>query len=212
MQHETKAPRTYQERLEANLCTRPGCNERPGDSNECPRHHADSLARARRYRRRRRRIWAKKKLCMRCGGTRRKGSKWCNACLIKAGRLRIADHHKQQHNTPRMTTTVEADGYARTRYRGQGKRGQQKRWQLDLQDLDDAIERLQRAKAGVLATRDAEEALTPRVQLAEIRNAAMSQAAHARRFVEDVLRRNRYRELDDELLDDYPEEIGDSEG
>lgn len=101
----------------------------------------------------------------------------------------------------RTTRSVEADGYARTRYHGQPRRGQQPRWQLDFQDLDEAVEEIRRARRGIQLACEAEQAQTPRVQLDAIRNEAMSHAALARRFVEEVLRRNRYKDTDDEMIE-----------
>jgi hypothetical protein len=187
-------PRTYQERKEAGICTRAGCSKLAGEeSNECPRHQRDSQKRRRRHRMKARRLWAKKRLCLRCGGKRAFGRKWCGRCLVREDRARTSAGDKQRDNKDDRTTDVlEADGYARSRYHGQSRRGQQKRHQLDAQDIDEAIERLQRAKRGVLLAAEAEEQQMPRVQRDEIRLAAMAQAALAGRFVEEILDRNNY--------------------
>jgi len=184
---------TYQERKEAGVCTRPGCNQPAGEAcNECPPHQFDTQKRARRRRIKNRRAWRKKRLCLRCGGKRKQGRTWCAACLVREDRARSIASHKPRHNDDRTDRVLEGDGYARTRYHGQARRGQQKRYQLDLQDLDDAIARLQRAKRGVMLAAEAEEQQMPRVQRDEIRMEAMSQAAHAIRFVDDALDRNHY--------------------
>lgn len=201
---QDQAPKGYQERKEAQTCTRGGCNEPPGDaSNECPKHQADSKKRKRRHRLKMRRLWTKKKLCLRCGRKRRKGSKWCHRCLVKAGKLRELEQDKQRDNEPdRVTREVEGDGYARTRRHGQPRRGQQPWSQLNDQDLVDAIDRLQRARQGLALAASAEVAQLPRVQRDEIKNAACAHAAHAKRFIAEVLERCGYDEGDaDEMID-----------
>ena len=188
-------PRTYQDRKVAIVCTRPGCTAEPSDDcNECPPHRLDSQKRRRRHRLKNRRLWAKKRLCLRCGGKRKQGRKWCAKCLIREDRARsLAEDKQRDNNAERVTREVEGDGYARTRRHGQARRGQQPWWQLDAQDLDDAIVLLQRTKAGLELARDAEAAEMPRVQRQEIKHAALALAAHAGRFIDEVLDRNHYK-------------------
>jgi hypothetical protein len=188
------ASQSYQDRKVAEACTYPGCDRAPDDDcNECSHHRAASKERRIRYRVKQRREWLKKKLCLRCGGKRKQGRTWCAACLIKLDRLRTADRDKQRDKMPdRTTRESEADGYARTRYHGQSRRGQQPGWQLDDQDLDEAISLLQRTKQGLELARDAEAAGTPRIQRQEIKDAALALAAQASRFVDEVLDRNRF--------------------
>lgn len=188
------APKGYQERKVALKCTRSGCDAGAGDeSNECPKHHMDSKKRKRRYRRKMRKLWAKKRLCLRDGRKRRKGSKWCHRCLVKAGKLRIVEQDKQRDNEgDRVTRQVEGDGYARTRRHGQSRRGQQPWHQLNDQDLVDAIELLQRARQGLALAASAEVAQMPKVQRDDIKDAACAHAAHAKRFIAEVFARCKY--------------------
>jgi hypothetical protein len=199
---DSAPPKGYQERKVAILCTYPGCDSQPSDDcNECPKHARASRKRARRRRIKNRRIWTAKKLCLRCGRKRRRGSKWCHRCLVKLGKLRDLDRHKQHHNSEdRVTREVEGDGYARTRRHGQPRRGQQPWHQLDDQDLVDAIDRLMRTRQGLALAASAEVAQLPRVQRQEIKNAAYAHAAHAKRFVAEVLERGNYDDgSDDEM-------------
>lgn len=184
------APKTYQERKQAIVCTYPGCEVPPGDdSNECQLHQARSKARKRRHRQKARRRWAQQKLCLRCGRKRRPGSKWCNGCLIKAGKLRSPDQDKQRDKTSDRTWT---DASGRERFHGQQSRGRQPVWQLDDQDLKYAIEAVDRSRVGLLDARSAAMDLQPKAQRIDALRAALSQAHLAQRHLEEVLDRNRY--------------------
>lgn len=190
----------------AGQCCYSGCTDKALDGSDyCDPHDAHERGRDANKKRRRRQRLAQAGLCVAgCGRKvprKRKpdGSvmqRRCNGCKKVLRDARVPDDAGSvpgaSSEPDRITHEVEGDGYARKRFHGQQRRGQQKRWQLDLQDLDDAIDRLQRTKRGVILAREAEEAGVPRVQRDEIRFEAMSHAAHAGRFVDDVLERNGY--------------------
>lgn len=187
-------PRGYVDRKVAIVCTREGCDAAPDDDcNECSVHRADSNARQRRYRLKHKPVWARKKLCLRCGDRRRKGSKWCSSCLIKAGKLKTQERNRPRNNEQRVTREVEGDGYARTRRHGQARRGQQPGWQLNEQDIDDAIERLNRAKALLEHERSEEVQALPRIQRQAVKNDAGGQIELAIRFAREVQERCGYK-------------------
>lgn len=183
-------PTTYQERKEAGICTRPGCEQAAAeDCNLCPRHRADNQKYARRKRLKQRAVWKKARLCLRCGRKRRQGSKWCTACLIKAGKLK-----KQERQNPRQITTDRTwtDATGRERYHGQAQRGRQPIFQLDDQDLEYALEAIQRARVGLAAARAPAMELLPKAERMDAIRAALSLAHLGQRHLDEVLERNRY--------------------
>lgn len=196
----------------AGKCLYSGCRADAIDGSDfCDPHDAHERGRAANRQRRHRQKVADAGMCI-AGCGRKVARQRGKDGKIKRRRCAVCrkEHRKQVQNARartrvtgedrgvtgdapdlRITREVEGDGYARTRFHGQERRGQQKRHQLDLQDLDDAIDRLQRAKRGVLLYVEAAAAL-PKVQLDDIRLEAMAQAAHAGRFIREVLGRNRY--------------------
>ena len=190
----------YQQRkaaaVDAGCCIYPGCELAPADDSDyCPAHRDEKRARNRRYKRARRRRWAQQRRCLDCGGRRKLGRKRCAACLIKRDRLRSGGGDKVVDKTPKtkLEIRVEADGWTRTRerYVGQGKRGPQSKAALDDQDLDDAIARLQRAKAALQVASSPEVAELPLAQRQETKAAALAQVVHGIRFGIAVLHRHR---------------------
>lgn len=190
----------YQQRKEAGRCTYPGCEQDAAeDSSLCGEHRDAQRHRVKLAMRRRRKDWKAKKLCVRCGRRRSPGSSWgCPKCLVQTGRAVTTGVNKSTRIAARVAARTEAvdehvaDGYRRKRFRGQDRRGRQTNQQIDEQDLDDAIERLRRAKAGLALARSPEVQQLPRIQREEAKREALSQADHGLRFVEDVLERNRY--------------------
>lgn len=191
----------YQQRKESGRCTYPGCDQAQGELTLlCDVHAVAARARRRRSESKLRYALRKAKRCADCG----KPSKQyrCPACRIVVGRgigLRAnKSEDKSQRIAARVAARTEAvdehvaDGYRRKRFRGQDRRGRQTNQQIDEQDLDDAIERLRRAKAGLALARSAEVQQLPRIQREEAKHEALSQADHGMRFVEEVLERNRY--------------------
>lgn len=129
----------------------------------------------------------------------------CPACRVKlyAQRARpvvpisedrVSVRSSVDHNAEisRITRDGESDGYARTRYHGQARRGQQPWAQLDDQDLVEAIKALIKARRGLAIARDPENGDVPRLQKQDAVNEALALAAYAVRFTDDVLARNRY--------------------
>jgi hypothetical protein len=182
----------YHERKERSICTRPGCNADPADdSNECPPHRDDSRTRKARSKRRKRSKWRRLKRCMTCGRKRLRGRKHCAKCTARLGYTKAARGDKSVDNERdrQFTNAMETDGWTRSRYRGQGKRGRQSTVQIDDQDLRYAIDAIQKAKNRLMFVSDAE---MPRSERQDAIRAALAQAAHGVRFVEEVLDRHRY--------------------
>lgn len=194
---------TYQGRKEAGICTR--CDAAAGeDSNECPTHQAEIKKYRRRYWLKARRIWTQKKLCLRCGDKRRKGSKWCEPCLIKAGRLRaLALDQQLDQSRDRTVEVIERDGFTRKRYVGQSRRGKPSRKRLDEQDLRDARANVDRALEAYAYASSAEVAAMGLVQRKAIDDAATHVVARATRHLGDVLARHGWQRPE---FADYPDD------
>lgn len=196
-------------------CLYSGCTEEALDGSDyCAPHDAHERGRDAGKKRRRRQRLADQGRCIVSGCGRKVAKrKRPNGAIQQrrcphCSKLKLADEQEAREkrgvpgvdsgvpgdSTDKLRTreVMEADGYIRTRGVGQSRRGQQKRWQLDLQDIEDAIDRLQRAKRGILLARDAEEAQVPRVQRDEIRFEACAMARHASRFIDEVTERNGY--------------------
>jgi hypothetical protein len=193
------APSSYQEALaDPSRCIQSGCRERALDGKDrCAPHYAAARAADQRYKRKRRGIARRKKLCMRC--TRRKrlaGHKWgCARCVAEMGRLnRVGDTnvYKKRPKAEGFDARAEGDGYERRRYRGQGKRGRQPASQLDEQDIRDAKKHFERAIEALRYHHSDEGQGLPLFQRQEIRNASDAEFNRAFGFVEDIWRRHRY--------------------
>ncbi len=168
--------------VDAGHCTYPGCMEPPGETDLCTKHQADAKKRkARSYARNKAKRKAGK-LCMRCGRKRKPGSRWCVACLISYGRMIFRDRDKQRDKDAR----IEGDGYARERFRGQGKRGPQPKHQLDDQDLEAAVKELQRARAALQYAASEEVQALPRAQRQEAVAKAVALAIYGIRLAAQV--------------------------
>ncbi|MBA3421666.1 MAG: hypothetical protein H0U12_07205 [Thermoleophilaceae bacterium] len=179
----------YEQRKATGLCTRCGVVAASDDSQYCQPHHEyakqysrDALKRLRDGRR-------AKGLCVYCGT--KSEQRRCMACRIKQGRVSTRGVKKGVKNATADRTWKDAGG--RTRYHGQPSRGRQSNASLDDQDIDYAISALQKAKQGLEVARSPEVQALPKVQREEVKRAALSQADHGTRFIEEVLDRNRPR-------------------
>lgn len=199
----------------AGTCLYSGCEDMALDGSDyCAPHDAHERGRGAGKQRRRRQALANRGRCIVAGCGRKVPKRKrpdgaimqrrCSSCT-KAHRLAAREKSgvsRSRAGVPgvavgdaseaRTTREAEGDGYARTRYHGQSRRGQQKRWQLDIQDAEDAILALRAAIRGFELARDAEEAQTPRVQRDEIRFAACAQVRLAGRFGDEIAERNGY--------------------
>lgn len=127
-------------------CVRKRCEELATDGDYCAAHAEAQRAYQRAYMKRHRSKWRQKKRCTRCGRKRSPDSKWgCTKCLRELGRLGSAavKKHVENHRDHR-----EGDGWTRTRYHGQPKRGAPSTPVLDSMDLKDALKDLVRATEG----------------------------------------------------------------
>lgn len=204
----------------AGTCCYSGCTDPALDGSDyCGPHDAHERGRDANRKRRRRARLAKAGLCItgcgrkvvrkrRADGTiMQRRCKQCSKVLAQEARSRRSVTGGSRSvpgdasEADRVSREVEGDGYARTRYHGQPRRGQQPRHQLDDQDLVDAVDRIERARRGLVLWKEAKDAELPRIQLQEILNAAMAQAAHAKRFIAEVLERNRYDDRPDEMIE-----------
>lgn len=191
----------YQQRKLDGRCVYPGCPAIcADDSSLCPAHRDAQRRRVRLAVRKKRARWRRAGLCTRCGRKRKPGHGWgCPKCIVAVDavpRRLVTTHVNKSARIAARTEAVDehaADGYRRTRYRGQDRRGRQSNQQIDEQDLDDAIERLRRGKAGLALARSAEVQQLPRVQRDEAKHEALAHIDHGLRFAEDVLERNRPR-------------------
>lgn len=186
-------PLSYQERKGV-LCTYPGCKRQPWDESlQCRKHTLAHRKRQRRANKNRRRKWARKQRCLRCGGKRAPDRRHCFDCLVETGELAKKQHADfYEYKSSGTRTAVETDGYARERYRGQGKRGRQSAAAIDDQDLGYALDAIGKAKLALAAIAHPDFAQLTRSQKIDATGAALAQAEHGVRFVEEVLDRHKY--------------------
>jgi len=198
---EARPLATREDRKVAGVCTYDGCGEDADDESvECPKHRRKSARRKARWRKAKRKLARKllakriqKKLCMRCGRKRLSGHDHCAKCFIAIGEgVHVVCPKNGDKKSARITANTSIDADGRSRYRGQGKRGQPKRGAIDAKDLGYALDALGRGVKG-LAFADALEgtALT-KAQRVEARGEALAQLDQAQRFIEDVLDRHGY--------------------
>lgn len=115
----------------------------------------------------------------------------CPACLIKTSRHRdLGSVDKRDRIAANTAAATLASDAGRTRYHGKGSPGRMSREQLDAQDLEDAVERLRRAAAGLAYAASEEVQQLPRIQRKEARDAALALAELGVRFAFEVLRRH----------------------
>jgi hypothetical protein len=186
----------YQACKESGVCTRPGCRRRASDeSSMCKRHHREAKRHSRESKQRQRDARRAAGQCIWCPGDRpapaTPGSTSCLGCRVRRNRIRAADGGvKQGVNTDAAIaarTRTGADG--RTRYHGQGKRGQQPKAQLNHQDVRHARQDFDGFEAGVLlmASPQAETWSRGERERIEIATATLGNRATGR--IDDVLER-----------------------
>lgn len=184
----------YLDRKLGEKCTYPGCEEPPGDTNECDRHRDEHRARAKKSASKRRARWARKRRCTRCGRKRSAKSSWgCVRCLTQLGRLRsdAATHvDKSERIAARLIPWRDSPTNAnRVRLRG-GSRGRQPIVVEDRFDLGKAKECVVDGLAGIEFFWSPEVQSLPRAQAAEVRAAALSKLEQCKRWIDEVLVRN----------------------
>jgi hypothetical protein len=181
----------YQERKEAGLCTRCGAPAADG-SQFCEVHLDADRAYKKKYARKMRRRHQRAKVCLECGATRRKGDKLCLKCRVRRNRLSVValpgvENRVEKSDRIAAMTATHADG--RTRYHGQGRRGQQPRAQLNAQDLGFARAALAAGEAGLQMLDTPEVRALPRIQREDVKHAALHQLGRAIGHIEDVQER-----------------------
>jgi hypothetical protein len=191
----------YEERKTSDerWCTREGCRRQAlEDSLLCKRHRRTARA-ARRTadnaRRERRRARGE---CIWCPGPKPQratepGGSSCLGCRVKRNRIRSTDagasQPANQDRTAKILAATSKDPDGRTRYRGQQKRGQQPKHQLNEQDLRHITEDFETLRDGVLMLGTPEKLAMHRsdYQRAELAVAAVGDRMTRR--VDDVLER-----------------------
>lgn len=108
----------------------------------CDRHYESAKRRARESMARKRATRRAGKLCIWCPGNdpapATPGSTACLPCRIRRRRIKLSDGGVNGGVNERRLAIAAAtrkDSDGRTRYHGQSKRGQQPKWQLNLQDM-----------------------------------------------------------------------------
>jgi len=183
-------------------CLRPGCDDAAADGSDfCAPHRDAKRDSDRAYRKRLRRRRRRLKLCRDCGVKLRKATAtlpaekiWCTEHRIRRGRLTLV-----RSASPGVETVVEKseriaratrehdDG--RTRYHGQGKRGQQPQAQLNRQDIEKAEAALAAGRAGLQHAETEEVKALPRIQREDVKREAAHLLDLATRHIDDVLER-----------------------
>jgi hypothetical protein len=167
--------------LESRECKRSSCRKQALEDSEFCRPHEETQRRYNRdYDRKRRAHWEAENRCTRCGGKdRKRGSKWCSACLIRLNRLRTSDLNlhletRRDRVAKRLVPwTNSPQNEGRIRLRG-GKRGAPSAEDRDRRDLADIRRVLDRYALALDECYSAEAKDLPRIQ----RDATVK-AAHA---------------------------------
>ena len=181
----------YEQRKLAGLCTR--CGVAAVDGQQLCQPHLD-------YQRDVTSTWIAKRAaarrkagcCIRCGRKSKRAE--CVSCLLKVGRLprsAAPSNTKQTLDQSRVDVVVEADGYERRRYVGQGRKGAPSKATLDRMDFKDVARAVEQVRIGYAVIDDGKlgEAEADAMALA-----ALDQLALASRFIDDILDRHRYDE------------------
>jgi hypothetical protein len=185
------------------VCLRSGCEDPAADGSAyCAPHRDKELEYKRKWRAKQVRRRARRKQCRDCGAPLRSATAtlpaekiWCTAHRIERNRLnalRVAmagGGDTGVEKTERIAAATRKDDDGRIRYRGQMKRGQQPRPQLNRQDLGMAKECFQAFAAGIelLATDDARS--WPSGDRESVEKATANRGARAQRHVGDILER-----------------------
>lgn len=183
------------------VCLRSGCGAPAADDSAyCTPHRDAQRAADRQYRKRIRRRRKRLKLCRDCGAQLRPATAtkpaekiWCTGDRLKRNRINalrlVAGVDIGVEKTERIAAATRKDDDGRIRYRGQMKRGQQPRPQLNRQDLGMAKECFHAFAAGIelLATDDART--WPSGDRESVEKATANRGARAQRHVGDILER-----------------------
>ena len=181
----------YQARKEAGLCTR--CGETaPEGKNMCPPCDEYMRTVTRRAVQALRSLRRKRGRCAGCG---RKSVRYtCDGCLLRQRRLpqsrmpRLISN--QTVNQSRVDSVVEADGYVRTRYVGQPRKGAPSKASTDATDLKFGGASWARATAGLTEIMGDPHMTKSDRDLK--RQEWLGQLDHARRTAVEILERNGY--------------------
>lgn len=119
------------------------------------------------------------------------GSDTCLACRVLRQKIRKADgtRDKELDKSDQIAAATRTHEDGRTRYHGQGKRGQQPQAQLNRQDLGMARKALDAGEQGLGLLETDEVKALPRIQRADVKQAAAHQLDRATRHIDDVLER-----------------------
>lgn len=183
----------YQARKESGRCVYPGCPEPASeDSVRCVAHAADQRERTRRSLRRTRRELAAAGRCVVC---RRKSATYrCAACRARVNDLPATTANNRDNNRAAIPQVWRVDpGTNWNRYRGKAKRGKPPTSLLDDQDLDFAIQEIQRAKAALAYARSEEVLAMPKIQRDGVMAAALARLERAERWLDEVRARHKSR-------------------
>ena len=191
------AAQLYESRKLAHECTYPSkvtCPRAPeAGAQLCPVHLRRKRKSDARSAKRRRADRKAKGLCRDCG--KKSPRTVCHACSIAQGRVPTTMGRIVVGNTPApdrqwRAGTHESDATTQ-RYRGRAKRGKPPAALIDDQDLQYAIEALQKARAGLALASSPEVAQLPRLQREAAKQAALAYVRYAGRFEDEVLDRNK---------------------
>lgn len=187
------AAETYQQRKELGLCTRCG-QPAADDSSLCPEHRDDHRAAANRYAESLRAERSAKGQCPYCPRKRetklKDGEAMCPACRVERRRMpRSLGVVDKVVDKAKIEAATRKDGDGRTRYHGQGKRGQQPKYQLNVQDLRHVKADFEKFESGVvwLAGPDAEQ--RHKTDRDKVEWATANCGGRAARRINDILER-----------------------
>lgn len=180
--------------VEIRECRRRGCRVAAlEDSEYCDEHARRQKQYNAAYMSRRRAAFARKKLCTRCGGKRRSGSRWCSRCMLRDRRMKIPPvkvHVENKAARVASATAIGTDG--RERYHGTAKKGRRSILEEHMADFDLIEPEVAAARAAIAHSWSPEVELQPRIQRDETRMAALDRVFGLYRLLGDVLRRGRH--------------------
>ena len=188
---------SYLDRKSIGRCVQDGCDrEAAPDINRCIMHHRRALKSAAESAARRREVRLADGLCVRCpvGNVRKvwpATSDTCLACRVLRRRIRKADgtRDKELDRDAAIAAATRTHEDGRTRYHGQGKRGQQPQAQLNRQDIGMARRAIDAGEQGLELLETEEVRALPRIQRSDVKQAAAHQLDRATRHIDDVLER-----------------------
>lgn len=187
----------YYDRKAVGQCVYPRCPEEACvDSVLCEGHRADKRNRTRRSQNALRKARRRAGLCPRCG--ERAGEDYmCSVCRVRYARIRRGGDGKREDNSTDRTTRTsagESDGYARTRFHGQARKGApgiDEQDQFERKIVDSAVRRYLAASEW-LASPQGKQA--SREERDATRMEALHQLELATKAADDILERNRYQQ------------------